>query len=105
MNRRALLAGLAALAASTVVPASLAGIASKPATVAAMSVTEGAELAALVMAMSPAKKAVFAALIRRRGSDPASVEFADLLEQLAVQGGWVRGEQHDALLEAFAPCS
>jgi hypothetical protein len=99
MNRRTVLTGAAALAASAVVPVSIVR-AVHPGDLPSIA---AAEFAAIVMAMPAEKKALFAAMLRNNTTGPLRNELADVIEQLAVQDGWVRGEQHAALLAAVSP--
>lgn len=88
MNRRGLIAGVAALAASSVVPISLSVARPHP-TAAAY------EFARRVMGLPAEDQALFAAMLRAvPGRDPLLTQLAEVIEDLAQQNGWVKGEQY-----------
>lgn len=90
MNRRQIMAGAAALAASSVLPVGHAS--ATP-----LHSAEAYEFARIVMGLPAAAQALLAAMFRATSHDPLTMQLADLIEQLACQNGWVRGEQHAEL--------
>jgi len=63
---------------------------------------EAAEFVATVMSLPEDGKRLLAAMLRLRPIDRQSIELADLIDRIADQGGWVRGEQHSALLRTVS---
>jgi hypothetical protein len=87
MNRREIIVGAAALAAASTVR------------IAQAVPMDGHEFVRIVIGLPAAEQAAFASMLRAIPNKVAGVDrMADLIDQLARQNGWVRGEQHAALL-------